>query len=104
MIEVTNTGTNLTIKGAKASLYKAKDGTLYIKIPFTDIINPEDKTTLLSVYPDVVGIYTTRYFGGDKFIEYHEAYELQSVIDTVCIYTKDKELANFLSILRDIVE
>lgn len=104
MLEVKSTGTNLTIKGAKASLYRAKDGTLYIKVPFTDIINPEDKTTLLSVYPDVVGIYTTRYFGGNKFIDYHEAYELQNLIDTVCIYTNDKELANFLSILRDIVE
>lgn len=103
MIEVTNTGTNLTIKGAKASLYRAND-TLYIKVNFTDIINPEDKISVLSVYPDVVGIYTTRYFGGDKFIDYHEAYELQNLIDTVCIYTNDSELANFLLKLKEIAE
>lgn len=103
MIEVTNTGTNLTIKGAKASLFKAKD-TLYIKVNFTDIIDPEDEISVLSVYPDIVGIYTTRYFGGDKFIDYHEAYELQNLIDTVCIYTNDKELANFLLKLKEIAE
>lgn len=103
MIEVTNTGTNLTIKGAKASLYRAND-TLYIKVNFTDIINPEDKISVLSVYPDIVGIYTTRYFGGDKFIDYHEAYELQNLIDTVCIYTNDSELANFLQKLKEIAE
>lgn len=103
MIEVTNTGTNLTIKGAKASLFRSKD-TLYIKVNFTDIINPADKISVLSVYPDVVGIYTTRYFGGDKFINYHEAYELQNLIDTVCIYTNDKELANFLLKLKEIAE
>lgn len=103
MIEVTNTGTNLTIKGVKASLFRSKD-TLYIKVNFTDIINPEDKISILSVYPDVVGIYTTRYFGGDKFIDYHEAYELQNLIDTVCIYTNDSELANFLLKLKEIAE
>lgn len=103
MIEVTNTGTNLTIKGAKAPLFRSKD-TLYIKVNFADIINPEDKISVLSVYPDVVGIYTTRYFGGDKFIDYHEAYELQNLIDTVCIYTNDSELANFLLKLKEIAE
>lgn len=103
MIEVTNTGTNLTIKGVKASLFRSKD-TLYIKVNFTDIINPEDKISILSVYPDVVGIYTTRYFGGDKFIDYHEAYEIQNLIDTVCIYTNDSELANFLLKLKEIAE
>lgn len=103
MLEVQELDTSLTIKRAKASLFRSKD-TLYIKVNFADIINPADKISVLSVYPDIVGVYTTRYFGGDKFIDYHEAYELQNLIDTVCIYTNDSELANFLLKLKEIAE
>lgn len=104
MLEVRKLDTNLSIKGAKASLYKAKNGLLYIKVNFTDIINPADKLSVVSMNPDVVGAYIVWYFGGDKFIAYHEVYELQNLVDTISTYTKDKELINFLLTLKEIAE